>query len=273
MFHTNDKVWCIGHRGAASLAPENTLVSAGRALAAGADMWELDVSLTADGQLIVLHDDTLARTTNAPALFPDRAPWPLPHFTLAEVKQLDAGSWFVETDPFGTIAGGVVSPAAAAALQGEPVPTLREALAWTKARGWRVNVEIKELPPGQRGFPIVPAVVELIEALDMVEQVLLSSFASAYLHQAQQLNPTLATAALLDVGQDWPAELPFDAVHPFYAGLEAGPVRAARQAGLGVNPWTVNEPAEMRRLVELGVSGFITDFPQALALSEGAERD
>src|SRR5262245_27786405 len=167
------KPLCIAHRGASSLAPENTLASARKAFEIGADMWELDVSVTADGELVALHDDSLARTTNAGALFPDRTPWLISTFTLAEVRQLDAGSWFVETDPFGTIAARTVTPAEQKALAGQPIPTLREALLFTRDQQWRVNVEIKALIPPLIGFPVVEAVVRLIESLAMSEQVLL----------------------------------------------------------------------------------------------------
>ena len=96
----------IAHAGARSLAPENTLAAARKALEVGADLWETDVAVTSDGELILFHDDSLARTTNAPVRFPDRSPWTFTTFTLAEIRSLDAGSWFVETDPFGQIAAG-----------------------------------------------------------------------------------------------------------------------------------------------------------------------
>ncbi len=143
----------IAHRGARSLAPENTLAAARKALEAGADMWELDVNVTADGELVVMHDDTLTRTTNAEALFPRRAPWRVVDFTLAEIKQLDTGGPFLAQDPFEQIGAGVISSAEQAALRGEPVPTLREALQFTADRRWRVNVEIKPLPGAMLTFP------------------------------------------------------------------------------------------------------------------------
>ncbi|HFD40915.1 MAG TPA: glycerophosphodiester phosphodiesterase, partial [Anaerolineae bacterium] len=95
----NKVVVNIAHRGARSLAPENTLVAARKALAVGADLWETDVAVTADGELILFHDDSLVRTTDAERRFPDRAPWTFTTFSLAEIRSLDAGSWFVETDP------------------------------------------------------------------------------------------------------------------------------------------------------------------------------
>lgn len=227
-------------------------------------MWELDISVTADGELVVLHDDSLARTSNVQAVFPDRAPWLITQFTLAEIQTLDAGSWFVETDPFGTIAGGAITPAEQNALRGQPIPTLREALLFTREQQWRVNVEIKELIPPLNNFPVVEAVVSLIEGLGMVEQVLLSSFVHPYMQRAKALNPAIATAALLDEGEAWPAGLNVDAFHPHYTAVEPARTQALRQAGIGVNPWTVNDPLEMKRLITAGVTGMFSDFPQIL---------
>lgn len=266
---TDGQVLCIAHRGAASLAPENTLAAAHKALALGADMWELDVSVTADGELVVLHDDSLARTTNVQALFPQCTPWLISTFTLVEVRRLDAGSWFVDSDPFGMIAGGFVTPAEQQAYRGELVPTLQEALAFTREQQWRVNVEIKEFLPSLEKFPVVEKVVRLIESLDMVEQVLLSSFVHSYMRQAKAFNPAIATAALFDEGEmDFsdvltsPKGVYFDAVHPYFASVDATNTQTLRQAGLAVNPWTVDDPAEMKRLIQTGVTGLITDFPQ-----------
>ena len=101
----------IAHRGARSLAPENTLAAAQKGLDTGADMWELDVGMTADGALFLIHDDTLERTSNAAQVFPQRAPWRVHEFTFDEIRQLDFGSWFVEQDPFGQIAAGKHFPA------------------------------------------------------------------------------------------------------------------------------------------------------------------
>ena len=89
----------LAHRGARSIAPENTLVAGRKAFEAGADMWEFDVQLTADKKPIVVHDRTLTRTTNVEEVFPDRSCYKVDDFTLAEIKQLDAGSWFVREDP------------------------------------------------------------------------------------------------------------------------------------------------------------------------------
>lgn len=260
----NPKPLCIAHRGASSLAPENTLVAAQKAFDLGADMWELDVSVTADGELILLHDDSLVRTTNVQTVFPDRTPWLITNFTLTELRQLDAGAWFIETDPFGTIAGGAVTPAEQKAIRGQPLPTLREALLFTRERDWRVNIEIKELIPPLTNFPVLEAVVNLVESLTMRKQVLLSSFVHPYIQQAKALSPAIAAAVLLDAGAAWPTGLTVDAFHPHYTSVETTRTQALRREGVGVNPWTVNDPAEMERLIRAGVTGMFTDFPQIL---------
>ncbi len=267
----NSEVLCIAHRGACSLAPENTLAAARKALEVGADMWELDVAVTTDGQLILGHDDTLVRTTNVETIFPDRAPWTYPTFTLSELKQLDTGSRYIETDPFGLIASGEVTPADQAAMRGEPIPTLREALLFTRDHNWRVNVEIKKIPPPMEAFPVLAAVMALIAELDMVEQVLLSSFIHSELQRAKMTNPVIAAAALVGSSETepiiWPTELAVDAYHPRHTLIDRAKIQRLRQAGFDVNPWTVNNKSEMERLIEAGVTGIITDFPQIMTTS------
>lgn len=266
---SNTKLLCIAHRGARSLAPENTLAAARKALDVGADMWELDVGVTSDGELIIFHDDSLAGLTDAETVFPDRAPWTFTTFTLSELKKLDTGSKFIETDPFGTVASGLVTAEEEADLRGEPIPTLRQALLFTRDHNWRVNVEVKKPPPPMDAFPVLEAVVGLIKALDMVEQVLLSSFNHSLLQRAKAIEPALATAALLGFYSaepiTWPADLAVDAFHPRYTLIDDAKIRELRQAGFAVNPWTVNDTQQMQRLIQAGVTGIITDFPQILA--------
>ena len=108
------------HRGARSLAPENTLAAARLALAAGARMWEIDVRMSRDGEIVLIHDPNLERTSDAPGKFPGRSPWLVHDFTLDELKTLDFGSWFSETDPFGQIAAGKISPLIWPSIQANP---------------------------------------------------------------------------------------------------------------------------------------------------------
>ncbi|MCP4367686.1 MAG: glycerophosphodiester phosphodiesterase, partial [Deltaproteobacteria bacterium] len=89
----------IAHRGARSIAPENTLEAAQKAYDLGAHMWETDIQITKDEKLVLFHDNSLARTTDAESRFPDRHPCMFTSFTLDEIRSLDAGSWFVKADP------------------------------------------------------------------------------------------------------------------------------------------------------------------------------
>jgi len=122
----------IAHRGARSLAPENTIVAARKALEIGAFAWELDVQMTRDKKLVVIHDTTLDRTSNIEKIFPDRKPWLVRDFTLAEIQKLDFGSWFNKADPFGQITAGGISKKEQDSFQGIEVLTLQEALSLLK---------------------------------------------------------------------------------------------------------------------------------------------
>lgn len=258
----------IAHRGARSLAPENTLAAAQMGLESGADMWELDVAVTLDKELVILHDDTLARTSNARLVYPERDPWAVHAFTLAELHALDFGSWFNQLDPYGQIAAGQVSQAMQASFVGLPIPTLREALVFTRDHDWRVNVEIKDASGTPGDAFVVEKVVTLIESLDMVERVLISSFNHSYLARSKAANPGLATAALVEAPVADPVGLVrglgAQAYHPGIWWVNPGEIPAIRQSGIDVNVWTVNDPELMRVLVEHGASGIITDFPQLL---------
>lgn len=258
----------IAHRGARSLAPENTLPAARKGWALGADLWELDVAVTADHQLVVLHDDTLTRTSNAAQVFPDRAPWNVWDFTLDELLRLDFGAWFNAADPFGQIAAGKVSAAEQAGFAGVRIPTLREALEFTRAGGWRVNIEIKDASGTAGDGHVVEDVVVQVTELALTPRVLVSSFKHEYLRRCKSADARIITAALVEEPHPDPVallrELGAAAYNPGRDAIDEPTVRALRAAGLDVLVWTVNDPDEMRRMMDWGVSGLFTDFPQVL---------
>ncbi|MDD1777440.1 MAG: hypothetical protein LUQ65_04665 [Candidatus Helarchaeota archaeon] len=136
----------IAHRGAAHLAPENTLVSAELAYNLSCDGWEIDIQISSDGIPFLMHDDTLERSTNVEEIFPALIKEPASNFTLAELKQLNAGTWFVENDPYGAIAKGLVSPAQILAFQNASIPTLVEAINFTKSHNLILDADFKEPP-------------------------------------------------------------------------------------------------------------------------------
>ncbi|SMX53823.1 Glycerophosphoryl diester phosphodiesterase [Brevefilum fermentans] len=262
------QVMIIAHRGARSLAPENTLPAAAKALENHADGWELDVAMSADGELVVLHDDTLERTSNVMDVFPERKPWSVYEFSLAELQQLDFGRWFVESDPFGQISEGNVAASDVEAFRGTKIPTLENALEFTRSNHWWVNIEIKDASGTPSDAVIVSEVVRLVEKMGMEDQVLISSFNWDYLSQVKALNPDLATGVLANSIVVDPVslmkKLNAQAFHPGIKVTLAAQVQQLRENNYGVNVWTVNDVSDMERLIEMGVTGIITDFPQRL---------
>ncbi len=262
------QVLIIAHRGARSIAPENTLLAAQKAFEIGADLWELDVAMTSDGEIVVIHDDTLERTSNAKLVFPDRGPWKIETFTLAELRQLDFGSWYIQTDPFKQIASGTVSEENFHTFINLPIPTLLEALTFTKANRWRVNVEIKDLTGKPGDGIIVEKVVALIDELGMQESVIISSFNHSYIQRAKTADSKIMTAALVEKPDPDPVallqRLNAQAYNPGNNALDYDQIQQVTAAGGKVFVWTVNDETTMRRLIQAGVSGIFTDFPQLL---------
>lgn len=258
----------IAHRGARSLAPENTLAAARKALETGADMWELDVCMTSDGELVVVHDETLERTSDAARVYPDRHPWLVRDFALNELQCLDFGSWYLEKDPFGQIAAGKISGKELRSYRGESIPTLGEALGFTLRNDWLVNVEIKSLAGTEGDFRVVEATVDLVDRLGMEDRVVISSFNPSYLQRVNRVNPVIATALLTESPLGDPVsvlrKLHARAYHPSIEEIELIDVGAIQRHGYPIRVWTVNDEKTMKDLIGAGVDGIITDFPQRL---------
>ncbi|MDA8424616.1 MAG: glycerophosphodiester phosphodiesterase family protein [Treponema sp.] len=258
----------FAHRGFRGLVPENTIRAAAAGFEIGADWWELDVAASSDGELFVIHDDSLARTTDAAALFPGRAPWTVYDFTAAELARLDAGAWYEKADPFGQVRSGRVGRVELAGFRGLRIPTLREALEFTRSKSWKVDVEIKDASGHACDAWIVERVVELIRALGMTDSVLVSSFNHEYIVRAKAAEPRLLTGALVEEPVADPVALlkrtGAEAFNPGLEILSEKAVRAVRAAGKDVFVWTVNELPDMERILGWGVTGIFTDFPDRL---------
>lgn len=256
----------IAHRGARSLAPENTILAAQKGLSLGADLWELDVAMSNDGEMVIIHDDTLTRTSNAAERFPNRAPWSVSDFSFADLRSLDFGSWFIQKDPFGQIKNGNVSPLEQSHFSNLQIPTLQEALQFTKDNHWKVNIEIKDLTGTAGDSIICENVSALVREMEMTSSVIISSFNHQYLRRVKKALPEVQTAALVDEPALDPVSLLKEigaiAYNPGLEHLDFSQVAAVRQAGYGVNVWTVNDLEIMRKLISAGVTGIFTDFPQ-----------
>src|SRR5689334_16427508 len=229
-----ETVELVAHRGGAATAPENTLAAFQAAAAAGVLSWELDVQRSRDGELMVFHDDTLDRTTTGSGLLGD--------YSYIELARLDAGSWF------------------GAQWRRERIPTLREVIALAQDVGARLLIELKS--PAR--YPGIEAqVVDLLARTGFAPHCMILSFDAAALARVHALAPTLPLD-LNYVGRVFgppPAVPDLRAVGPEWHLLAANParVRAAHAAGHQVYTWTVNSPAALRLLREIGVDGIISD--------------
>jgi len=293
----------IAHRGDSYRAPENTLEAARLALAAGAQAWEIDVQLTRDGVPVVLHDETLTRTTDVAMRFDgdlrSSDGYRLSDFDFDEVRSLDAGSWFVvESGPrsardfqsLNRLEPSRVELYRSGRVQ---VPSLAEALDFTKANDWLVNIEIKSFPRGAAG--LVSRVLEIVEATDSASRVLISSFD----HHDVSLANTPARAHALGIltstplcrTADYAAKLVgADTVHvstevigaasfldrnrALAGSLRLDLIEELRTSGIPLLVYTVNHhgPGSLaRHLAELGIDGIFTDDPLGAVGDLGSE--
>ncbi|MBN1967687.1 MAG: glycerophosphodiester phosphodiesterase [Anaerolineae bacterium] len=232
-----DDVLVIGHRGAAGLAPENTLAAIQVALDLGVDAVEFDIRRAADGELVVIHDAAISRTTDGEGEVSD--------LTTAELQQFDAGSWFD------------------AAFAGERIPTLREVFDLTAESDCLLFIEIKD----PADYPGIEAdLVDLIDAYDLAERVRVLSFDHASLQRVRDLAPDLPLAGL------WATSVPridrtgFEIVdaHAALFVTTPGLIERVHDRGQLAMAWTVDDEAVMRYLISMAIDGITTNRPDLL---------
>ena len=237
----------LAHRGASIEAPENTLAAFRQAIELGADGIELDVHLSRDGELVVIHDERVDRTTNGKGWVKD--------LTLSQLKSLDAGSWF---DP---------------AFKGERIPTLKEVIDLVSGRCKLINIEIKS------GIILYPGIEEKVlremETSDLLGKVIISSFNHFSLKTIKEMNPDVKTGILYMEGLVDPwiyaRHVPADALHPIFHAVTPEIVNGAHSTGLGVHAWTVDKPEDITRMSGYGVDAVITNDPRT-AVHLGIDR-
>jgi glycerophosphoryl diester phosphodiesterase len=226
-------------------APENTLASFEVALELGADVLELDVHLSRDGQVVVIHDERLERTTDGRGLVGD--------YSVAELRRLDAGRWFHQR------------------FEGQRVPTLDEVLAWfvgcdAAARAY-LAIEIKNGPVFYDG--IEAKTLELLERYRVRQRTLVISFDHHALRRLRQLDSEILTGVLYTCRPLDPCGLARAAgaqvLEPHWSFVNPEDMALAHAAGLRVSAWTTSEPTVLRRLVQAGVDALATDHPDVLA--------
>lgn len=228
----------VAHRGDRAYSPENTLSAFKQAAEKGADAIEFDVKLSADGQVIVLHDQTVNRTTNGTGNVAKLA--------LAALRDLDAGVQFLGKFP------------------GEKIPTLNEVF---ESVGKLIYMNIELTNYFNPNDTLVPKVVDLVKKQGMQSRVLYSSFYARNLQMARQLQPEVPRALLTKPGLmglwgrtfGWRGE--YAALNPHKMDVNAGLVHRIHAAGKQINAWTVTTKTDINRMIRLGVDGIITDDP------------
>lgn len=241
----------VAHRGGAGLAPENTLAAFRAGLAQGADALELDVHLSRDGELVVIHDASVARTTNSRG--------EVGEMTLAELRELDASARFLGPP-----------------VERQRIPTLREVVELAKGRA-ALQVEIKVRSDGSRYPGIESRVVDVLRRGGMLDDAVILSFDFPTLAAIKALEPNLRTCALISrayltkVGTRGPAAVAeqMATLGAAFVGVEktwltAPLYRELRARGLGVGVWTVDDPIEMRGFASMGVDFITSNRPDLL---------
>lgn len=229
------KVW--GHRGASGYAPENTIEAFMLAVEQQADGIELDVQLSKDGELVVIHDETVDRVSDGTGRVQD--------YRLAELKKLNVNKPHPE-------------------YARVEIPTLREV--YEAVRGSKITVNV-ELKTGIYFYPgICGKVLELAEEMEMQNRIWYSSFNHLTLVTLKNLDASVRTGVLYEDGwlnvPEYAARLQADALHPAYYNLQyPGFLKEAREQHLAIHPWTVNERETMAYMAKAGVDAIITNYP------------
>lgn len=247
--HINTSTWAgkfpvmvIGHRGFSGVAPENTVSAFRKAIEAGCDMVELDVHLSRDGKVVVIHDETLERTTNGKGKIAD--------FTLKELENLDAGAWF------------------GSQFAGEKMPSLREVLDLAKGK-ILVNIEIKDGYLGSYTLiDLTDRTLQDVKRAGMVSQVLFSSFYPPSLERIRKGNPHAQVSFLFHQPWDSLEEIArgnsFPILNLRKSFLNKDKIATIHREGIKVNVYTLDSVKEMEQFIRWGVDGIITNRPDRL---------
>lgn len=240
-----DNFTVIAHRGASAYYPENTMAAFRAAVEMDAEMIELDVLLSKDGVPVVIHDETLDRTTDGEGSVSD--------YTLEELKRLDAGSWFGEK------------------FRGEPIPTLEEVLEYA-AGTIALNIEIKtEAVTDNAKGGVEEESIRLVRKYGMEDHVLFSSFDYRAISHLKELAPDIP-AALLYNNNESPNRTPSELVEAYkadafncsFSQLNNRRLKNIREHNIPVFVYTVNNRGRMKKLINKGVTGIFSDKPDLL---------
>jgi glycerophosphoryl diester phosphodiesterase len=240
MYQQLNRPTIFAHRGSSKHAPENTLAAFDLAVSQNADAIELDAKLCADGEIVVIHDQTIDRTTDGTGSVAD--------FPLAALNEIDAGSWFGNE------------------FRNEKIPSLAEVFESVGGKTF-INVELTNYASLRDELP--DKVVDLVRKYGLETRVLFSSFNPLALRRAHQLLPEapLGLLALPGFPGGWARSwlghwvVPYQALHPEVNDTSQKLIKYQHKRNRRVHTWTVNAPDDIKRLIQTGVDGIFTDDP------------
>ncbi|MGN0447243.1 MAG: glycerophosphodiester phosphodiesterase [Acutalibacteraceae bacterium] len=242
------KTLVIAHRGANKYAPQNTLAAFKKAYEIGCDGFETDVHITKDGKIVICHNYTIDETSTGKG--------EISQMTLAELKSYDFGSYFSKK------------------FEGTEIPTIDEFLSFVETTDISVlNIEIKS--PKENETAIVKETLKAVKDHGLFPKLLISSFDPKLLLEAKALDKNCKTGFLFSPTSkaykkvfyktiDFAKEINCDAIHPMYLQINEKYIQNAHAKGLMVNPWTVNSPKAIDKLLVFGADAIITDLPDVV---------
>lgn len=236
----------FAHRGYSAVFSENTMTAFREAETAGADGIELDVQMTMDGEIVVIHDEKVNRTTSGNGYVKD--------FTFKEIRQLNANKMGIKK---------------------EPVPALAEVLEWLQTNELTCNIELKNSYFPYKGME--EKVIGFVHSYGLAERIIFSSFNHYSIVYCYQLAPEIETAPLYSghIFMPWvyAQSIHAGAIHPNYRGLTDDIIKKSIKSGIAVRPYTINRDADMQRLFNINCSALITDDPvKALRIRKKLEK-
>ena len=253
----------IAHRGASGYAPEHTFAAYKMAMDMGADYIEFDLQMTKDGALICLHDETLDRTTNVKDIFTKRESYYVSEFTIDEIKKLDAGAWFNKVYP----------DKAKDEYVGLKIPTIDEAIKFIEDNGsgkfnYYIETKSPDIYPGME-----EKLLEKLRLYNVNDKTIIQSFSSESLRKIRKMNNNIMLVQLnssddytipkliesLDIIKNYA-----NGIGPDRVLVDKNLINEAHKHNLLLHPWTVNEKMEMEKLLDLGVDGMFTNYPDVL---------
>lgn len=228
------------HRGASAYYPENTMLSFQKAIEMGCTGIETDVQMTKDGVLVLMHDESVRRTTNGMGMVKD--------YTYSEISKLDAGSWKSRK------------------FKGVKVPAAEELFYYLRNKNIILNIELKTGMVIYEG--IEEKTIDMIYKYNMQNKVILSSFNHYSLAKCKQISKEIKTGVLYMEGfykpYNYAKTLTADAIHPYYYAINEEVIKESQRAGIMVNVFTIDDEKDMKRFVQIGVNGIITNYPDKL---------